>query len=161
MSDEDDKVRRGIQHLFSPDWAGRLGTKLGTGLREAMPDRMRTGAQDAAKRYVAWVEQQRSNPLPQAAQGPAKRAEDFYNDGAHPSARQDAELEVLRLQQEAARKQLAEQAPRDGGEIDEPAAVRQPVQMQREFSTNQQGAQDKEAYVEQVRRAQANAKKTQ
>lgn len=43
----------------------------------------------------------------------------------------------------------------DGGEIDEPPQARQPVQMQREFSNDA----EKEAYLERIRTAMANAKK--
>jgi hypothetical protein len=154
MSEEDDRVRRGIQHLFSPDWANNLGAKAGQALREKMSDPMREQATNMAKRYVAWVEQQRANPLPNPLQAPAQKAVDWYNDGAHPNAKQDAELELLRLQKEAAQKQLAEQAPRDGGDIDAPDPnVRQPIQMQREFSNDP----DKEAYLERIRQAQKNA----
>ncbi len=42
--------------------------------------------------------------------------------------------------------------PKDGGEIDEP---RQPVMMQREFSSDQ----EKEQYLERIRAAQRNAAK--
>jgi len=76
----------------------------------------------------------------------------YVNDKLHPNARQDAELQVLREQQEAARQQLA---PRDEGEIDSPAGTRPPIQMQREFSNDQ----EKEAYLERIRQAQKNAGK--
>lgn len=98
-----------------------------------------------AKKYVEWVTKQRETTLPHQAAD----AQRWIMDKLHPHARQDAELQVLREQQEAARQQLA---PRDEGEIDEPGA-RRPIQMQREFSNDQ----EKDAYLERIRQAQKNA----
>ncbi len=101
-----------------------------------------------AKKYVEWVTAKREPVLPpQAAQ-----AQQYVMDKLHPTARQDAELQVLKEQQEAARQQLA---PRDEGEIDSPAGDRPPIQMQREFSNDT----EKEAYLERIRQAQRNAAK--
>lgn len=101
-----------------------------------------------AKRYVEWMTKKREPVLPpQAAQ-----AQQWVMDKLHPNARQDAELQVLKEQQEAARQQLA---PRDEGEIDGPQDSRPPIQMQREFSNDQ----EKEAYLERIRQAQRNASK--
>ena len=116
-----------------------------------------------AKRYVAWITKERENPLPKVIQPAAQKVTEFLSqrpkDESH---RQDEQLMVLREQQEAAKRQLAEQEatlrPRDGGEIDGPAPdpnARQPIQMQREFSNDQ----EKEAYLERIRQAQKNAKK--
>ncbi len=152
--EDDDKVRRVLQHIFKPDWGDELGTKAGQVVREKIGEPMRERASSAARKYVEWVQQERANPLPGAAQKPAKKAMDWYNEGAHPYAKQDAELETLRLQKEAAKRQIEEQSASDGGEIDAPAA-RTPVAFHRGPEMTEE---QRQAYVETVRKAQQRVK---
>lgn len=107
-----------------------------------------------ARRYVEWLTKKRENPLPTIVQPAAAKAEAFLNqrpkDEAH---RQDEQIAENNRRIAEAQRQLH---PVDGGEIDEPEqGGRQPVQMQREFSNDQ----EKEAYLERIRQAQKNAAK--
>lgn len=109
MSEEDDdKVRRVIQHIFSPDWSHGLGQKIGQTIKEHTSDSFHESAKNAARKYVDTV-----NP----AQARARQDEQI--------AAQNEKIETL--------KKFTQ--PRDEGEIDAPA-TRQPVQMQREFSND-------------------------
>ncbi len=109
-----------------------------------------------ARRYVEWLTKQRENPLPAAVQPASRAAEAWLNqrpkDESH---RQDEVIAENNRKIAEAQQQLK---PKDGGEIDEPPAdpnARQPVMLQREFSNDE----EKAAYLERIRQAQANAKK--
>ena len=117
-----------------------------------------------ARRYVDWLQKTRENPLPKVVQPAAAKAEELLKyrpmDESH---KQDLIIQENRERIESMKRQVAEQSaaasPRDGGEIDGPSPVvtdpslRQPIQMQREFSKDE----DKEAYLERIRQAQKNA----
>ncbi len=133
MSDEDDRIKRGLQHIFSPDWANRLGERAGRALRERTSDGFREAATSAARRYAEFVK-------------PELQTEREASERAAASAARDAEVE--RLVREA-RTVQGKPDPTYAGEIEEPRAVT----FQREFSNDQ----EKEAYLERIRQAQKNA----
>ncbi len=106
-----------------------------------------------ARRYVEWLTKQRENPLPAAVQPASRAAEAWLNqrpkDESH---RQDEVIAENNRKIAEAQQQLK---PKDGGEVDVDPGVRQPVMLQREFSNDA----EREAYLERIRQAQANAKK--
>ncbi len=111
-----------------------------------------------AKRYVEWVTKPRENPFPKVVQPAVAKATEVMSYRPPPrNAEQDRQIEENKRAIEIAKKYAeSQQAPRDGGEIDQPAqdpGMRQPVQMQREFSNDQ----DKEEYLQRIRDAQRNA----
>ncbi len=111
---------------------------------------IRNAARAMARKYVAWVTKERENPLPKAVQPAAQKAAEVVSWRPEPrNAEQDRQIEENKRALEIAQKYAK---PKDGGEIDEP---RQPIQMQREFSNDQ----EKEAYLERIRAAQRNAAK--
>ncbi len=112
-------------------------------------------------RYVEWVTKSRENPFPKAVQPAVAEATKIAAWRPEPrNAELDRQIEENRRAIEIAKRYAdAQKPPVDGGEIDGPAPVdpnvRQPIQMQREFSNDQ----EKEAYLERIRQAQANAAK--
>ncbi len=125
MSDQedDDRIRRGIGHIFSPDWSHDLGKRIGEAAKRTVSPEALARAKDMARQYVDAMD----------PHGAARRA--------------DEELEANR-QKIAIMQQYAQ--PKDLGDIDE-APVRQPVMQERGFSNEQ----EKEAYLQRIRDAQA------
>ncbi len=142
MSDEDDKISRGLGHVFSPDWAHNLGTKLGEKLKGT---KAANAAQEMAQRYIAYVRenQDKAQPVPIVQE---------YDRRAYPNREKDAELQDIKDRVEEAKRRLA---VRDMGDVDAAPAPRPPIQMQREFSNDA----EREAYIERIRQAQKNVAK--
>ncbi len=102
-----------------------------------------------AKKYLEWVTKKRESPLPQVIQPAARRAQEALSWRPEPlNAEQDRQIAENKRALEIA--EAHAHPAQDGGEIDAP---RPPIQMQREFSNDQ----EKEAYLERIRQAQKNA----
>lgn len=108
-----------------------------------------------------WMQKPRANPFPKALQPLAARGEEIMRyRPVDPGIAQDQEIERnSKLIEELERIKREGSTPRDGGEIDGPApvdpSVRQPIQMERTFSNDQQ----KEEYLQRIRDAQRNVSK--
>lgn len=138
MSDEDDKIKRGLQHIFSPDWANNAGKRVGEAAKEAMPVGHLERLRAAARRYVDFIRPEEAAAREELARQEARRATE---------AEQNALIEEHRRAMSGSASE-----PAAGGEID---AQRPAVSFQREFSNDA----EKEAYLERIRQAQANAAK--
>jgi hypothetical protein len=124
--------------------------------------------------YVDWIQKPRPSPFPAALDPYVRKADDAlrYRPVDPEIAKQrelDRQIEENRRAIETAKRYA--QPPQDIGDIDEPMVrpgsfadasgvnvdpnVRQPIQMERTFSNDA----DKDAYIEQVRKAQQNAGK--
>ncbi len=137
MSDEDERFK---QHL---EKARKLGPQKWSTNPPLPPpevsfrERVRAAGQQAIKKVVSVVAPDKPRELPASF----KKAEDWYQGKLHPEqAIQQKELEIEQVKQ-----RIAELQP----------GVRQPVQMQREFSNDE----EKEAYLQRIRDAMKNASK--
>ncbi len=171
MSDEEDKqkeqderVRRGIQQTFSPDWTRDVGKKLAEKIKGN--ETANKAAQYVGGKlvdYAKWTQKDQSGRIPQVVREPMEKAQAVYMDKAYAEQRRrvEQEIDLTAVKDKIRRLQAikdASVAPTDGGEIDEPS-VRQPVSMSREFASTPQGEEDKKAYI--ARKAVENAKKKQ
>ncbi len=127
---EGERMRQITESLVRPQWPEDVGGGIGKRLAAGQTDESRARLSSLARRYVDLVD-------PAAAQ--ARQDEEI--------AENNRKLEIL--------KKYASQQPVDGRETDAAPAPRQPIQMQREFSNDQ----EKEAYLDRIRQAQKNAAK--
>lgn len=147
---KEDSIQDLRQRLFHPEWAYELGDRAGETIKKS------PAAHGAAKAvaqklvdYAKWVQ---SRPGEKVLPAPARDAGRAVQEGMWEKLWGKERAAQLRQQLEEQRRREA-LPPVDAGEIDEP--VRQPVTMQREFSNDE----EKEAYLERVRRAMAVAGK--
>ena len=126
--EQDNRILQGIHDTLHPAPAMEAAGKVAQYGKEHLSEGFRARLRGIAEGYVARVS-------PAASQ-----------------AGQDRELEENRRAIEIAKK-YAE--PRDGGEIDDPGPVRQPVMQERGFSNDE----EKQRYLDKVRQAMANAGK--
>lgn len=158
QQEKDDKIREGIGHAFSPDWAKDVGKRLGERIKASpTANRAATYVTGKLKDYADWTQEDHSAVVPPAIRQPMEKVQAVYMDKAYAEQRrrqeQDLELQAVKDKIRALQAVKDRQAaPRDEGELDEPG-VRQPIQMQREFSNEN----DKREYV--ARKAVDNAKK--
>lgn len=126
--EQDNRIRQGIHDTLNPEPAMEAAGKVAQYGKEHLSEGFRARLRGLAEGYVARVS-------PAASQ-----------------AGQDREIEENARAIEIARKHTQ---PRDGGEIDDPGPVRQPVMQERGFSNDD----EKQRYLEKVRQAMANAGK--
>ncbi len=151
MSDEDDdKARQAARKLFSPDWAASAGKRMGEVIK-ASP--VNGAAQAVARKLVDYGNWVKSAPAQGTLPKSFGTAQNAYYDKAYEEAnrRQAQELELQAIKDKVRAVREAQQ-PQDLGDVDAP---REPVMLQREFSNDQ----EKEAYLQRIRQAQANAGK--
>lgn len=113
-------------------------------------ERVKAAGQQAIRKYVDFVSpEQKRTAMPESF----KRLEAEYYKRSHPELEQQKQdLELQMLKEKIAAMKAAQQPATDLGDIDQPQG-RQPVQMQREFSNEQ----EKAAYLERLRQAAKNA----
>jgi hypothetical protein len=111
---------------------------------------VKAAGQQAIRKYVDFVSpEQKRTAMPESF----KRLEAEYYKRSHPELEQQKQdLELQMLKEKIAAMKAAQQPATDLGDIDQPQG-RQPVQMQREFSNEQ----EKAAYLERLRQAAKNA----
>ncbi len=133
----------GPVHRAASEWGSRVGERAAEHIVEAMPAKSLQALRAFARRNLDAIHAAReARPTVGVVQS--------FGDRLNPHQKQDAQLRAIEEAAAEARRQLH---PVDGGEIDAPQGPRPPIQMQREFSNDQ----EKEAYLERIRQAQKNA----
>lgn len=154
MSDEDDKKRLAdrinemqdsrelLQPKFTQSWGPRAAeavksSPVASEAARAVAQKLVAGAQ--------WL-QSHKKMEPDAVSR-------YANERLRPTiSEQDVELQALRDKNQRIQEAIDRaKAPQDIGDIDAPPAVRQPIQMSREFPSTPQGKADEAAYIQKAR----------
>ncbi len=146
------------RELLQPKVITEPANKAAVGVGEKLKDNgVAKAIAQKLVNYAQWVQSKPGERLAnQHLPQPVLRANEAVNRAAAerltpPPSEQDVEIQALkdknvRIQEAIDRAK----APQDLGDIDSPAeapAVRQPVQMSREFAATPQGQADREAYI--------------